>query len=79
MAYEQPKPILRQESYMDLVAAINKLFIGRSNFTHIYQNCLNCKHWNYGDEICNKYNARPPTEIIIYSCPEYEDNGDIPF
>jgi hypothetical protein len=75
----KPHAILRQDSYDDLVSAINKLFVGKSNFTHIYQNCLNCKFWNYGGDKCGKFNAKPPAEIIIYSCEAYEDNGCIPY
>jgi len=44
-----------------------------------YQSCLNCKHWHYGKELCEKFNAKPPPDVIVYSCPEYEDNNDIPF
>jgi hypothetical protein len=75
----KPRATLRQNSYEDLTSAINKLLVGKSEFTHIYQNCLNCKFWNYGKDQCNKFNVKPPATIIIHSCEEYEDNGDIPF
>jgi hypothetical protein len=39
----KPRATLRQNSYEDLTSAINKLLVGKSEFTHIYQNCLNCK------------------------------------
>lgn len=75
MAYVQPKPILRQEVYLNLQTDLVKL-ITRSN---IFQNCLNCSHWQLGKDQCGLYNAKPPTEIIVYSCPDHKDNDDIPF
>lgn len=73
--YKQPKPILRQEVWLNLQSDLVKT-ITRSN---IFQNCLNCKHWKYNEDLCGKFNAKPPTEILIYSCPEYADDDEIPF
>jgi len=41
------------------------------------QSCLNCYHFNEKDEICGKYQMRPPARVIVTSCPEWED--EIPF
>lgn len=75
MAYEQPKPILRQEAWLNLQTDLIKN-ITRSN---IFQNCLNCTSWSLKYDLCSKFNAKPPTDIIVYSCPEYTDDQDIPF
>lgn len=78
MAYEKPKPKVRPTEENAIKYAIEKIFrVGRIGFP--YQNCLNCKFWDINKDLCGKYNSRPPTEIIVYSCPQYEDNEDIPF
>lgn len=75
------KPTLRQTPHIDMYSAFNDAI--RKNITQNevfpFQNCLNCKYWNFGKEICNKYNIRPPVEIIVYSCPDYEDYNEIPY
>jgi len=79
--YKQPRPIMRQASYMDfrsaLDAAIEKIIADPVSIP--YQNCLNCEYWKREDDKCGLYNAKPPTEILIYSCPSYKDDQDIPF
>ena len=79
--YKQPKPIMRQASYTDFRSALDNAIehIIHDPKTMPYQNCLNCKHWNFGKDLCTKFDAKPPTEIIVYSCPAYEDDLDIPF
>lgn len=76
--YKQPYPILRSESLENLKQSVVRLF-DRNRVGYPYKNCLNCLNWNESADVCKKYNARPPTEIIVYSCPEHEDNDDIPF
>jgi len=73
--YKQPKPILRQAIFVELQSDINKLVLK----ANIYQNCLNCQHWNIHKDECGLFNSKPPTEILIYSCPEYKDDDNIPF
>lgn len=75
MAYKQPVPILRQEVWLNLQSDLVKT-ITRSN---IFQNCLNCQHWKFGEDLCGLYKAKPPTEIIVYSCPDHKDDKEIPF
>ena len=79
--YEQPKLVMRQNSYADFYQAVQVAVdrVIKQPQTMPYQNCLNCTKWNYGKDICGLYNAKPPTEILIYSCSSYEDSGDIPF
>ena len=55
----------------------------------LVRSCLNCRHFGSNDnlgpgdphgtpEICGIYKARPPAEVIVYSCgPSWE--SDIPF
>jgi len=38
-----------------------------------------CTHWDYGNDQCGKFKAKPPTDVIVYSCESYEDDDDIPF
>lgn len=71
----KPKPILRENAYLELMSAMTKL-IGNGQ---PYQNCLNCMSWDYGNDYCGKYKAKPPTEVIVNSCPEYDDDGQVPF
>lgn len=50
-----------------------------------WSTCINCDFWSEnakgpaakGEEICMKFNARPPVHIIVTGCPEYIE--DIPF
>ena len=79
--YKQPKPIMRQSSYADFYQAVQVAVdrVIKQPQTVPYQNCLNCEHWSNGKDLCGLYNAKPPTDIIVYSCPEYKDNDDIPF
>ncbi len=79
--YKQPKPIIRQNNHVDFHSAIQTAVdnVIKNPMTMPYQNCLNCKHWKPTDDICGLYKAKPPTEIIVYSCPSYEDDMDIPF
>jgi hypothetical protein len=79
--YKQPRPILRDENYADLQSSIRQAidkFI-KSPQTIPYRNCLNCSKWDFEKDQCKLYNAKPPTEIIVYSCPSYVDGEDIPF
>lgn len=75
MSYIQPKPVLRQKVWLDLQSTLVK------NITYAFpfQNCLNCMNWDAGKDQCGLYNAKPPTEIIVYSCPDHKDNDNIPF
>lgn len=79
MAYMKPTTKLRDgkeiELRSDLANLVHRYLIG----IHPYKNCLNCTHWDYGKDQCGKFNAKPPTDIIVYSCPQHEDNDDIPF
>lgn len=79
--YKQPKPILRQSTYADFYQAVQVAVdrVIKTPTTLPYQNCLNCAHWQFGKDQCGLYNAKPPTEILIYSCPSHVDNDDIPF
>ena len=48
----------------------------------LFQSCIVCEH--FGDnEICAKYNVRPPARIIVFGCKNYEESShiddDIPF
>lgn len=75
MAYIQPKPILRQQAWLELQSTLVK----NITYSNPFQNCLNCQHWEFGNDQCGLYKAKPPTEILIYSCPDHKDNNDIPF
>jgi hypothetical protein len=79
--YKQPKPIMRQNNYADLYSGIQNSIdkVIKNPMTVPYQNCLNCEHWSLTKDLCKLYNAKPPTEILVYSCPSYKDDQDIPF
>lgn len=52
------------------------------NFTnYLYEQgwfttCLNCHYWNKEQDLCGKFNQRPPAKIIVSGC---EEHTDIPF
>lgn len=33
--------------------------------------CANCEH--YKDEVCSKYNAKPPAVVIVQGCEQWEN------
>lgn len=75
------KPIVRAIPHGDLYSTINEAirkFIVNSN-NNPFQNCLNCIHWKQKEDKCGLYNAKPPAEIIVYSCPSYTDIEEIPY
>ncbi len=71
----KPKPILREYAYLELMSAMTKL-IGNGQ---PFQNCHNCMSWMYDEDKCRRFNAKPPTHILINSCEAYEDDGIVPF
>jgi len=75
------KPILRLSNSVELHALISAAVQGQLMNANSYpfQNCLNCMNWNYEQEICRKWNVKPPVEVLIYSCESYEDDGIIPY
>jgi hypothetical protein len=78
MAYKKPMPTIRPSQEASIRYAIEKIF-KVTNIGYPYRNCLNCIHWSKERDLCGKFNSKPPTEILIYSCEAYEDNDDIPF
>lgn len=38
--------------------------------------CLTCTEFEEGTEKCRLANARPPANVIVYGCPQWDD---IPF
>lgn len=40
--------------------------------------CINCINWDMKAETCTHYGARPPAEVIVFSCGDAWDI-DIPF
>lgn len=80
MAYVKPTPIVRDNKELELRADVaNAVFKLIKLGNGVYKNCLNCMNWDFGNDQCKKFNAKPPTDIIVYSCPAHEDNDDIPF
>lgn len=65
--------------------AMNKLSLKMTVFLKeagFFQNCANCHYWREGPlhnriQICGKFNARPPIEVMVAGCPDHSDN--IPF
>lgn len=78
MVYVKPKPQIREMMEGNIKYAIEKIFkVGVVSYP--YKNCLNCLRWSSERDMCIKFNAKPPTEILVYSCEAHEDNDDIPF
>ena len=72
---------MREASYADLHTSISVAvdrILNKPMFIP-YRNCLNCNNWDYSHDICGFYKSKPPTEVIVYGCETYSDNGDIPF
>jgi hypothetical protein len=43
------------------------------------RSCINCSHFDEKNELCKKFNQRPPARVIALACSNYEDCDDIPF
>lgn len=43
----------------------------------VFTNCTNCEHWRHQQELCGKWNARPPATVIVVGCEHHSD--EIPF
>lgn len=39
----------------------------------IFRNCTECAYWKATQEICGKYNQRPPAKVIVKGCPDYDE------
>lgn len=37
------------------------------------RNCVNCDNWKTKEQLCGKFNASPPAEVIVVGCPEHTD------
>ena len=37
-----------------------------------FRNCTQCMYWNSKADKCNKFNVKPPTEILVKGCSEFE-------
>lgn len=42
-----------------------------------FPTCTGCEFWNRNKEVCEKYNMKPPAEVIVTGCVNYE--SAIPF
>lgn len=74
----KPKAILRPDAKYDIRLAASNAVEHIIKDNPIYQNCLNCLHFNEEKEICKLYYLRPPAKVIAYGCPLWEDI-EIPF
>ena len=44
----------------------------------LQHSCVNCCHFDFNADKCDKFNMKPPTDIIVFSCgPDWV--GNIPF
>jgi len=57
---------------------LSRLFVQEMMELGMFRTCINCKHWIDGNEICEKFNERPPAKVIVVGCEAHEDS-DIPF
>lgn len=49
----------------------------RTEIDRATRTCLNCEYFDEPNELCGKWNARPPARIIATGCADHQD--DIPF
>ena len=77
------KPKIRKEASLEfhhnIVQTVFKTLEQNSDKYFPFQSCINCEHFDEPNEICKKYNVRPPLRILLFACEMYEDNQDIPF
>jgi len=39
--------------------------------SHNFRSCLNCDNWSNDKQECSKFNAKPPADVIVFSCEEW--------
>ena len=44
-----------------------------------FATCLSCLSFIESKGYCSTHKSNPPPRVIVYSCPDYFDNDDIPF
>mgnify|MGYP001571271877 CR=1 FL=1 len=44
-----------------------------------FATCLTCISFIEKDSYCKQHKCVPPPRVIVYSCPDYFDNDEIPF
>lgn len=49
----------------------------REELDRATRTCLNCEHFDEPNELCRKWDARPPARIIATGCADHQD--EIPF
>lgn len=79
MSFNRIRRVRQGEAYYDNRSALFGVIEEWLATADLYRTCLNCKHWQAGPELCGKFNARPPAQIIVNSCPDYSDAEEIPF
>lgn len=60
---------------------LQQLFERLFNACHdegLFRNCTQCMHWAERGEICAKYNVRPPVNVIVRGCKDFQAD-EIPF
>lgn len=45
----------------------------------VQRSCLSCENFIESNELCRKWQARPPARVIAFACEAYEDCDPIPF
>jgi hypothetical protein len=86
MSNSDTKLIPRRLGKIELAAKLSQLIentikdVSPSNM--LFQSCIVCEHFGE-NEICSRYNVRPPARIIVFGCQHYEESshidGDVPF
>lgn len=86
MSNSDTKLIPRRLGKIELAAKLSQLIentikdVSPNNM--LFQSCIVCEHFGE-NEICSRYNVRPPARIIVFGCQNYEESshidGDVPF
>lgn len=46
----------------------------------LVKNCISCENFKQDNEVCSKYNQKPPARVIAFGCTEYTNlTEDVPF
>lgn len=63
----------------DSIRAATRLLELKGKIGGVTQSCISCTTFAERDELCTRWNARPPARVIAFGCNDYQDNEDIPF
>jgi hypothetical protein len=72
-----PVPTLREDRIYEMRQHLYDWLV--SYHPSLMRTCMTCVHFQESNEVCKRYNLRPPARVIAYGCKDYMNEEEIPF